>query len=64
LPYCSLTPAGPEREACFRAIGEQAAVLLPRPDERARFCHALAGADRAACAAGAGAALSSADPDA
>jgi hypothetical protein len=55
IPYCSLTPAGPEREACFRAIGEQAAVLIAEAAGRARLCDGLTGADREACRQGAGA---------
>jgi hypothetical protein len=54
VPYCEITPAGPERQACFRAIGEHAAILLPRMAERTRFCDALESVDRERCLEGAG----------
>jgi hypothetical protein len=54
VPYCALVPAGPERQACFRAIGEHAAILLPPVAERTRFCDALEGPDRVLCLEGAG----------
>jgi hypothetical protein len=54
VSYCRLAPPGPERQACFRAIGEQTAILLPRPEDRARLCQTLDGPDRAGCLEGAG----------
>ncbi|HSJ26309.1 MAG TPA: hypothetical protein VK929_16640 [Longimicrobiales bacterium] len=60
--YCERVPAGSEREACYRAIGEQTTVLIPRLADRARFCLSFDGANRTACMAGARADSSSATP--
>lgn len=54
VPYCQILPAGRERSACYTAIGEQTAILLPGPAERASFCRSFSGDDREACLAGAG----------
>jgi hypothetical protein len=64
LAYCQLVPEGPESQACYRAIGEQTAMLMPEHADRARFCDTLDGPRREACAAGAGLAGRSMTPPA
>jgi len=54
VDYCSLVPAGPEAQACHRAIGEQTVMLMPDPAERVRFCEALGDPARHTCLEGAG----------
>jgi len=53
LAYCAQVPAGGESQACHRAIGEQAAMLMAYPGDRRNFCDRLEGEDRAACREGA-----------
>jgi hypothetical protein len=52
--FCDAVPAGINRERCFRAVGEQLAVLEPGLERRARFCASLDARDAQACGSGAG----------
>lgn len=54
LAYCALVPDGDEARACYRAIGEQTAVLMADPADRQRFCDSLDGRHRTVCLEGAG----------
>jgi hypothetical protein len=59
LAYCALVPEGDESQACYRAMGEQSAILMADPADRQRFCGALEGRHRTVCLEGAGAFASS-----
>jgi hypothetical protein len=63
LAYCAVVAGGPESQACYRAIGEQTAVLLAGPPDRRRFCDALDDPGRTACLQGSGAVSAGADPE-
>jgi hypothetical protein len=54
LAYCALVPEGDESQACYRAMGEQSAILMADPADRQRFCGALEGRHRTVCLEGAG----------
>jgi hypothetical protein len=54
LAYCALVPEGDESQACYRAMGEQSAILMADPADRQRFCSTLEGRHRTVCLEGAG----------